>query len=626
MAPAEPENDAAGASRSLTWRLRRITLVAFDACCWVFALFAATVLRYEVELHQVEPRQVALLSVFAVAGVPVVGTVMQVYRGRHCIGTVGDAISVSAATALLGVGLFVPNILIDTPLVPRTVPLVATLIALVLAVGIRLLVRLSRERSSRPDRHMSRRVIIYGAGTDGQQLVRSMLSDPASGYLPVALLDDRPDHRFRRVSGVGVRGTHADLATVAGATYADLLVIAQREVGADIVRTLVRAATEAGIGVKVLPPVTELLRPWVGHTDLRDLDITDLLGRRPVAIDIGAVAGYLNGKRVLVTGAGGSIGSELCRQIHRFGPAELLMLDRDESALHGTQLSIYGTALLDSPDVILADIRDVETVNAIFKERRPDVVFHAAALKHLPLLEQYPEEAWKTNVIGTRTVLEAARLAQVDRFVNISTDKAANPVSVLGRSKRIGERLVAHVAAEAATGTFLSVRFGNVLGSRGSVITTFAEQLAAGVPITVTHPDVTRFFMTIPEAVQLVVYAAAIGRPGEALVLDMGAPVRIADVARQLMEIAGQTTEIVYTGLREGEKLHEELFGDHEVDRRPIHPLISHVEVPDLDPANALACAECLGVEDALDLLTGSSRVELNVKNVDGKNWWFQPA
>jgi FlaA1/EpsC-like NDP-sugar epimerase len=531
MAPAGPENDAAGTSRSLTWRLRRIALVAFDAGCWVFALFAATLLRYERDLHQVEPGNVALIAGFAVVGVLVIGTALQVYRGRRCIGTVGDAVRVSAATALLGAGLFVPNLLRDTPLVPRTVPLVATLIALVLAVGARLLVRLRRERSSPPDRHTSRRVIIYGAGTDGQQLVRSMLSSPGSGYLPVALLDDRPDPRRRRVSGVDVRGTHADLAAVVAATRADLLVMAERGV-----------------------------------------------------------------------------------------------LDRDESALHATQPSIHGTALLDSPDVILADIRDAETVNAIFKERRPDVVFHAAALKHLPLLEQYPEEAWKTNVIGTRTVLEAARLAQVDRFVNISTDKAANPVSVLGRSKRIGERLVAHVAAEADTGTFLSVRFGNVLGSRGSVITTFAEQLAAGLPITVTHPDVTRFFMTIPEAVQLVVHAAAIGRPGEALVLDMGAPVRIADVARQLMEIAGQTAEIVYTGLREGEKLHEELFGDHEVDRRPIHPLISHVEVPDLDPANALACAECLGVEEALVLLTGSGRPDLNVKNVDGKNWWFQPA
>ena len=375
MASVE-RNDAAGASRFLTWRLRRIALMAFDACCWVFALFAATVLRYELDLHQIEPWKVALISVFAVVGVLVIGTVLQVYRGRHCIGTVGDAISVSAATALLGAGLFVPNLLTTTPLVPRTVPLIATLIALVLAVGVRLLVRLSRERSSRPNRYTSQRVMIFGAGTDGQQLVRSMLSDPGSGYLPVALLDDHPDLRWRRISGVSVRGTHADLAAVAAATRADLLVMAQREVGAEIVRTLARTATEAGLRVKVLPPLTELLRPWVGHADLRDLDITDLLGRRPMDIGIEAVAGYLSGRRVLVTGAGGSIGSELCRQIHRFGPAELVVLDRDESALHGTQLSIYGTALLDSPDVILADIRDAETINAIFKERRPDVVFH----------------------------------------------------------------------------------------------------------------------------------------------------------------------------------------------------------------------------------------------------------
>ena len=266
MAPAEPENDAAGTSRSLTWRLRRIALVAFDACCWVFALFAATLLWYELDLHQIEPGNVALIAGFAVVGVLVVGTVLQVYRGRHRIGTVRDAVRVSATTAVLGAGLFVPNLLRDTPLVPRTVPLVATLIALVLTVGARLLVRLRRERSSRPDRHTFRRVIIYGAGTDGQQLARPRLSDPGGGYLPVALFDDNPDLRRRRVSGVDVRGTHADLAAVVAATRADLPVMAERG-----------------------------------------------------------------------------------------------MLDRDESALHATQPSIYGTALLDSPDVILADIRDAET-------------------------------------------------------------------------------------------------------------------------------------------------------------------------------------------------------------------------------------------------------------------------
>ncbi len=606
--------------RSPAWRRRRIALVAFDAGCWAGALVAATALRHEFDLARIDPGLVPALAV-ATAAVLGFGLALRVYGGRYNVGTVDDAILVGAATLLVGAVVFVVNLLPATTTVPRSVPLIATPVALVVAVGARLAVRLYRERHARPDRGACERVVVFGAGPDGQQLVRSMVSDPNSGYLPVALLDDDPDLRGRRHCGVTVCGTHDDVTTVAAATRADLLVVARRAADAGTVRGLAAAATEAGLGVKVLPPLSELLRPWVGHGDLRDLDIADLLGRRPVDIDLAAIAGYLGGRRVLVTGAGGSIGSELCRQIHRFGPAELLMLDRDESALHATQLSLYGSGLLDSPDIILADIRDTESVEAIFKERRPQVVFHAAALKHLPLLEQYPDEAWKSNVIGTRTVLHAARLVEVERFVNISTDKAANPVSVLGRSKRIGERFVAHVAGE-ADGVLLSVRFGNVLGSRGSVLSTFAEQIAAGIPITVTHPDVTRFFLTIPEAVQLAVYAAAIGRPGEALVLDMGSPVRIADVARQLMVMTGRSTPIVYTGLRPGEKLHEELLGDGEVDRRPIHPAVSHVEVPELDPAEADGYAVRLGAREAMVALTRAAVPG----RVEGPDRWRQPA
>jgi FlaA1/EpsC-like NDP-sugar epimerase len=346
----------------------------------------------------------------------------------------------------------------------------------------------------------------------------------------------------------------------------------------------------------------------VGLADLRDLDIADLLGRRPVDTDIAAIAHFLAGRKVLVTGAGGSIGSELCRQIHAFGPAELIMLDRDESALHAVQLSIRGRALLNTPDVILADIRDAAVITEILARRRPDVVFHAAALKHLPMLEQYPVEAWKSNVLGTLNVLEAALAADVPTFVNISTDKAANPTSALGRSKRIGERLVAAVGL-AAGRNYVSVRFGNVLGSRGSVVTTFTEQLATGRPITVTHPEVTRYFMTVPEAVQLVVQAAVIGAPGEVLVLDMGEPVRIVDLARQLMEIAGRTVCIVYTGLRDGEKLHEELFGiGEEADFRPVHPAISHVTAPPLDPAEIRTAELVTGQAAALHGLAGPER------------------
>ena len=264
------------------------------------------------------------------------------------------------------------------------------------------------------------------------------------------------------------------------------------------------------------------------------------------------------------------------------------MLDRDESALHAVQLAISGRALLDSDELILADIRDIEHLHRIFSDRRPDVVFHAAALKHLTLLERHPGEAVKSNVWGTLTVLEAAKAAGVQRFVNISTDKAADPTSVLGYSKRIAERLTAYVARETGE-RYISVRFGNVLGSRGSVLTAFASQVASGGPVTVTHPEVTRYFMTVQEAVQLVIQAGAVGGEGQVLILDMGAPVRIADVAERLAGQSQRKVEIVYTGLRPGEKLHEDLLGTGEADHRPHHPLISQAMVPPIDPVEALA-------------------------------------
>ena len=285
--------------------------------------------------------------------------------------------------------------------------------------------------------------------------------------------------------------------------------------------------------------------------DVRDVDIADILGRHQVETDLVGIADYVTGKRVLVTGAGGSIGSELARQVHGFGPSELILLDRDESGLHGVQLSIYGQGLLDTPDMVLADIRDEQTVAKVFARHRPEVVFHAAALKHLPMLEQYPDEGWKTNVLGTRNVLRAARANGCRRFVNVSTDKAADPTSVLGWTKRTAEQLTAWYA-KGTTGTYLSVRFGNVLGSRGSMLHTFTSQIRSGGPVTVTHPDITRYFMTIPEACELVIQAGAVGAAGEVLVLDMGEPVSILGVAQRLIAQSGKRIEIVFTGLRPG--------------------------------------------------------------------------
>lgn len=312
-------------------------------------------------------------------------------------------------------------------------------------------------------------------------------------------------------------------------------------------------------------------------------EVGELLGRVELHTDVADFSHYVAGKRVLITGAGGSIGSELARQVHELAPAELILLDRDESALHGVQLAIYGHALLDTPDIALACIRDKAALGRIFERHRPDVVLHAAALKHLPVLEQHPDEAWKTNVVGTHNVLDLSAEYGVERFVNVSTDKAADPTTVLGVTKRVAEQLTAWYG-ENADGTYLSVRFGNVLDSRGSVLHTFRAQIARGGPVTVTHPEVTRYLMTIPEACELVLHAGAVGNDGELLVLDMGQPVRILDLAHQLIARSGKAIDVVFTGLRPNEKLHEKLFGDDEIAVRHRHPLISHVQVPPLAP------------------------------------------
>jgi FlaA1/EpsC-like NDP-sugar epimerase len=309
--------------------------------------------------------------------------------------------------------------------------------------------------------------------------------------------------------------------------------------------------------------------------------LDELLGRTTASAPLEVDASVVAGKRVLVTGAGGSIGGELARQVAALGPAELLLLDRDETALQQTQVAVSGHGLLDTRDVVLVDIRDAEAVRQVFIARRPDVVFHAAALKHLPMLEQYPLEGWKTNVLGTLNVLRAAEETGVERFVNISTDKAADPISVLGTTKRLAERLTADTAARTGR-RYVSVRFGNVFGSRGSLLPLLESLIAAGRPVTVTHPDATRFFMSIPEACRLVLQAAAVGSPGEVLVLDMDKPVRILDVVERVIARSGRPVDIVFTGLRSGEKLHEVLSSADETSEARIHPQISHCTVPPL--------------------------------------------
>jgi FlaA1/EpsC-like NDP-sugar epimerase len=565
-------------------RLTRAGLEAsYDAAAWMSGIVIAALATRDTAGHEESLAMIAraLLAVCVLS--VATGLLAGLYRGRYQRGSLDEVLSVGIAGGLMTVALAVVGGLVVTgqqaPL--ETVAAGALFAVPVMAGGRYVLcaVRQLRRQSSAADT----KVIVFGAGDAGIMLISRLLTEPDAAYRPVAILDDDPGKRRLRIRGIPVLGDRNQIAQVAAVTGASVLVIAIARASGTVIRDLTGLAEQCGLTPKVVPTVSELISGGARIEGVRDPRISDLLGRRPVRTDVAAIAGRFSGKRILVTGAGGSIGSELCRQLHRFGPAELIMVDRDESALHETQLQLHGRALLDSDETVLADIRDARRVREVFGRSRPQIVFHAAALKHLPLLERYPAEAVKSNIWGTYAVLEAAAAVGTECFVNISTDKAAYPASVLGYSKRITERLTAYMAGRDG-GSYLSVRFGNVLGSRGSVLGALSAQARAGGPLTVTHPDVTRYFMTADEAVQLVLQAAVIGGSGEVLVLDMGAPVRIADIARRLSARSAHPVDIVFTGLRPGEKLTEDLIGEGEVGRRTRHPLIQHVPVAPLAP------------------------------------------
>ncbi|MET0728082.1 MAG: nucleoside-diphosphate sugar epimerase/dehydratase [Acidimicrobiales bacterium] len=420
------------------------------------------------------------------------------------------------------------------------------------------------------------RVVVLGAKDAGATLIAEMQRFPGAGLHPVAVLDPAPARHGRTLLGLQVAGGFDRLPATVRATGADVAILAMSSVSAETVRQAAAAAEEAGIALKIVGGLVGRVKGSGGLRSVRDLQIDDLIGRAEVRTDLEAVRRMLVGRRVLITGAGGSIGSEIARQVARCAPAVLIALDHDESHLHDMAASITETPVLQ----VLADIRDDRAVDRVFDRHRPELVFHAAAHKHVPLLEDHPAEAVRTNITGTANLLAASAAVGVERFVFISTDKAVEPSSVMGASKRVGEHLV--LSASGLGSTHAAVRFGNVLGSRGSVVPTFARQIADGGPVTVTDARMTRYFMSIEEAVQLVLQAAAMASGGDLFVLDMGEPVRILDLAERMIRLAGLRVgadiEVRVTGVRPGEKLEEELLAGDEPATRTTHPAISRVE------------------------------------------------
>ncbi|WP_290217844.1 nucleoside-diphosphate sugar epimerase/dehydratase [Corynebacterium atrinae] len=563
----------------------RPLILLWDVLSWVGAIFLLALLRYDFEISSERLRAIGLYGAVSIVAYLAFGAQTKVLRSRYRVASFEEALALGLLTfAASTVGWSVAALVFGPLKAPPVMVLAVPPIVVVLIVAGRGFSRALRAFARESD-DGKEPVIIIGAGDAGNELARAMAINDQSPYRVVGFLDDDPTKRHLRLMGRPVLGQIVDLENVAARYEVDTAILAISVPGKELVSRLSRYAKSAEVELLTLPPVA--IRNS-GKRDLVDkirrLEVSDFLGRAPIDTDLESVKGYVQGKRVLITGAGGSIGSEIARQVHSLGPSQLYLLDRDESALCAVQLDIYGNGLLDTDDMVLCDIRDIEAVNQVFEKSDPDVVFHAAALKHLPMLQRFPEEGWKTNVLGTRNVLDAALRQRVETFVNISTDKAAEPTSVLGRTKQIAEHLTAAAAQKSEDGRYVSVRFGNVLGSRGSVLHSFSSQIERGGPITVTDPSVERYFMTIPEACALVIQAGSFGAPGEVLVLDMGEPVKIVDVAQRMVEMSGEDIEIVFTGLRPGEKMSEILLNSDELSRRPFHPLVSHVSVPPCEP------------------------------------------
>ncbi len=475
-------------------------------------------------------------------------------------------VSVGVATLSASLFCFVTLYLLPPDwILPRSIPIIFFMLALGATAMPRLTVRsYVRYQYRLQGLPPGKNVLIVGAGDAGAMIAREMQRNPHLGMIPIGFVDDDPAKQGIRIQGVKVMGQRQTIPELVSRLDIRQVIIAMPTAPGQTIRQIVDICEEAHVQAKTIPGIYELLDGAVRVNQLRDVDIEDLLRREPVQTDITAVTALLQGKRVLVTGGGGSIGGELCRQICRAAPAQLILLGHGENSIFETHNELrqwYGHSVDIVP--LLADTRFPERLRTIFQRYRPQIVFHAAAHKHVPLMEQNPAEAITNNVIGTRHLLQVATEMGVHQFVMISTDKAVNPSSVMGASKRAAELLV-HQAAAKSGRPYVAVRFGNVLGSRGSVILTFKKQIAAGGPITITHPEMTRFFMTIPEAVQLVLQAAVMGTGGELFMLDMGEPVKIMDLARDLVELSGlrlgQDIDIVFTGVRPGEKLYEELF------------------------------------------------------------------
>ncbi|MCM3636538.1 polysaccharide biosynthesis protein [Sporosarcina luteola] len=443
--------------------------------------------------------------------------------------------------------------------------------------GSRFFLRLIKDRESFINHVDKRRVLIVGAGKAGTMLARNLQRAKNPEHLPVAFVDDDPRKQYLKIMNITVQGKTKDIEKLVEKKKITDIIIAIPSLGRMGISSIYERCAKTGVKVKIMPKIEDVMTGKISVNDMRDVNIEDLLGREEVQLDLKAIADKLTNKTILVTGAGGSIGSEICRQVLEFRPKQLLLLGHGESSIYNTDMELRKKFTKNTNIIpIIADVQDRERIFDIIDQYKPDVIYHAAAHKHVPLMEANPMEAVKNNIFGTKNIAEAADMFSVSHFVLVSTDKAVNPPNIMGATKRFAEMIVQNLAKTSET-KFAAVRFGNVLGSRGSVVPLFKQQIAQGGPVTVTDPEMTRYFMTIPEASRLVIQAGTLAMGGEVFVLDMGEPVKIIDLAKNLIRLSGyreEEIEIKFSGIRPGEKLYEELLNESERQSEYVYPKI----------------------------------------------------
>jgi FlaA1/EpsC-like NDP-sugar epimerase len=576
----------------------------------------------KLELDNLLPYYPAIITMILVALVtkPVVYYYFGLYRRLWVYASVNELKIIAAAVAVASVIvsavmilLFILNVITG---LPRSVLGIDFLLSLVFVGGVRFALRIQAEsRPPQPRGGIIRKALIIGAGDAGALVVRELQKNRQMNLEPVGFLDDDPAKQKHEIYGIPVVGTLTNLSDVLDKNDVDEVIIAIPTAPGRVVRMVTDVCRSKGTPFRTMPGIFELIGGKVSVSRLREVDITDLLRREPARIHEEWIGAALNGKRILVTGAGGSIGRELCRQIARWNPAQLILLGHGENSIFEALLELRENSTPIELIPVIADVRDQQRIESILSEYQPQVIFHTAAHKHVPLMQANVEEAVANNVLGTRNLVDASVNNGVERFILISTDKAVHPVNVYGATKRLAEIIVLD-AANRTNKVYSVVRFGNVLGSRGSVVPIFKRQIVQGGPVTLTHPDMERYFMTIPEAVHLVLQAAAMGQGGEAFLLNMGPQVKILGLAEDLIRLSGlepgRDIDIVFTGIRPGEKLREELWEPDKIYEKTAHPEIFRSEQESLIQSDSLG-----QTLDKFELLVNESRPESIIQLLD---------